>query len=706
MAEAIVQRCRAAKVVAVNETAEDKKVSPPRLFNLTALQREANTRYGMSAQRTLDVAQALYETHKVLSYPRTDATALPEDYLDTVHGLFAVLAQGELAPFATRAIENNFIRLDKRIFDNTKISDHFAIIPTLQRPSALSEDEKRIYDLVARRFIAAFYPHALFKKTIRMTVVGVDTFKSNGSVLAEPGWMEVNGREVSDDFSLTLVAAGELPSVDDIATDAKKTKPPKRFNDATLLAAMESAGKRVDDEELREELKECGLGTPATRAATIEGLLLSTEKKAPYLVRDGKELVPTDKGMKMIAFLIEQNLDRICSPAMTGEWEKRLRLMEKGQYTRPQFMSEIESVTHELIVRLRQQAAASPQVAAAKMAEPCPNCAGEVREEVMFFACGGCTFKAWKVMAKRRISRAEVAQLLGAGKTELLSGFTSAKDKPFKAHLVYNRVENKVDYEFPNSGIPCPDCGKPLIHHSKPASGRRKGYSFFGCSGYPACTASFEDARGKPGNRSEKRKRRHDRARQRAARTPLAQRAGGRAPSGRGLMRPRLGPACRRRPARTGRSGALALAPGAKSVGRRRGGARLPVGGEPWHAGEHGDLLRCRVSGMVRLDLMAGGGCRQRGALVRAVATLAAWPEHRPRRHPGADQRTAPGHHWMGQSAGRCGDPLPAYRLRGSVLAGQRMAGSDHQSLASRAGHGGGRSVRQWLGPVARSAGR
>ncbi|WP_404995449.1 DNA topoisomerase [Cupriavidus pauculus] len=498
-AQAILQRCQCGVVTEIRETAEEKKELPPRLFDLTTLQREANKRFGMTAKRTLDVAQALYETHKVLSYPRTDASALPEDYLETVQGLFGVLSQGEHAQLAQKAIENGYVRFDKRIFDNSKISDHFAIIPTMQRPSALSEDEKRIYDLVVRRFIAAFYPPALFKKAVRLTVIGSDTFKSNGSVLVNPGWMEVNGREASDDKQLAMVAPGELPPVTAMSANEKKTKAPKRFTEDTLLSAMESAGKRVENEELREQLKEKGLGTPATRAATIEGLIGNN-----YLAREGKELIPTEKGMRLIAFLIAQRMEFLCSPAMTAEWEKRLKMMEAGSYTRPVFMAEIQAVVRDIIGRLQEQAANSPQVAAAKLEVPCPNCGGEVREEVPFFACGGCAFKVWKTMSKRRIARAEVSQLMTAGATGLLAGFTSAKEKPFSAHLVYNRVENKVDFKFPDSGFACPDCGKPLIHRSKPSSGKRRGYSFFGCSGYPECDASFEDARGVPGKRAEK----------------------------------------------------------------------------------------------------------------------------------------------------------------------------------------------------------
>nr|WP_280971480.1 DNA topoisomerase [Cupriavidus gilardii]WDE72622.1 DNA topoisomerase III [Cupriavidus gilardii] len=496
----ILQRCKAAAVTNVRETSEEKRELPPRLFDLTSLQREANKRYGMSAKRTLDVAQALYETHKVLSYPRTDSTALPEDYLDTVRGLFDVLAQGDYGQLARKAIDHGFVRHEKRIFDNGKISDHYAIIPTMQPPDALSEDEKRIYDLVVRRFIAAFFPAARFNKTVRLTIVGNDVFKSNGSVLVEPGWMEVNGRDASEEHQLAMVAAGERPSITEIATKAKQTKPPKRFTEDTLLAAMESAGKRVDDEELREQLKAKGLGTPATRAATIEGLISSA-----YLFREGKELIPTEKGLRMIGFLMEQRLDFLCSPAMTGEWEKRLKMVENGGYSRPQFMSEIRAVVEQIIGRLQEQAANSPQVAAAKLDARCPSCGGEIREEALFYACGGCALKVWKIISKRRISRAEATQLLTTGKTQLLAGFVSTKAKPFSAHLVYRAAENKVAFEFPDSGFACPDCGKPLIHRSKPPSGRRRGYSFFGCSGYPECDAAFEDNRGSPGKRAEKR---------------------------------------------------------------------------------------------------------------------------------------------------------------------------------------------------------
>ncbi|MEX3557705.1 MAG: DNA topoisomerase [Burkholderia sp.] len=231
--------------------------------------------------------------------------------------------------------------------------------------------------------------------------------------------MEVNGREATNDKELAFVADGELPAVASVASKANETKPPKRFTEDTLLGVMEAPGKYVDDDDVRDALKARGLGTPATRAAIIEGLLLATEKKAPYLVREGKELHPTDKAMKLIAFLREQGVDELCSPTMTGDWEIRLRQMEQGNYAKAKFMAEINEMVHAIIKRLKDQAAASPQYAASKLDTPCPKCGGEVREEGLFFACGGCDFKVWKKISGRAMSKAEVTHMLSTGKSNL-----------------------------------------------------------------------------------------------------------------------------------------------------------------------------------------------------------------------------------------------------------------------------------------------
>ncbi|MDP2418584.1 MAG: DNA topoisomerase III, partial [Hydrogenophaga sp.] len=313
------------------------------LYDLTSLQREANGRFGFSAKTTLQLAQSLYERHKALTYPRTDSRALPEDYLPTVKQTFEMLADSgmkHLAPHALTALNNGYIRPSKRIFDNSKVSDHFAIIPTLQAPSGLSDAEQKLYDLVVRRFLAVFFPSAEFTVTTRITTVAVPAvpaghhFKTEGKVLVKPGWMAVYGKEAAEDVTdakegdkgqnLVPVRPGETVRTENVEPKGLKTKPPARYSEATLLGAMEGAGKTIDDDELREAMQEKGLGTPATRAATIEGLL--TEK---YIIREGREIIPTAKAFQLMTLLRGLGVEELSKAELTGEWEYKLAQMEK-----------------------------------------------------------------------------------------------------------------------------------------------------------------------------------------------------------------------------------------------------------------------------------------------------------------------------------------------------------------------------------------
>src|SRR5690606_18564517 len=271
----------------VTEEAKPSSQSSPLLYDLTTLQREANSRFGFSAKTTLGLAQALYEKHKVLTYPRTDSRALPEDYIGVVKDTLTMIAEDdlpgplrELGPHARQAISEGSVKPNKRVFDKDKGSDHFAIIPTLQAPRSLTEAEAKLYDMVVKRFIAVFYPSAEFMVTTRITKVPAagkeHHFQTNGKVLVKPGWMAVYGKEASEDGderTLVAVQPGESVLNEDVLVNALKTKPPARYSEATLLSAMEGAGKLIDDEELKAAMTEKGLGTPATRAAIIEGLI-------------------------------------------------------------------------------------------------------------------------------------------------------------------------------------------------------------------------------------------------------------------------------------------------------------------------------------------------------------------------------------------------------------------------------------------------
>ncbi|MBX9794335.1 MAG: DNA topoisomerase III, partial [Burkholderiaceae bacterium] len=274
-AQAIAQAVRQ-QPATVTEEAKPSTQSAPSLYDLTSLQREANSRFGFSAKTTLSIAQALYEKHKVLTYPRTDSKALPEDYLPVVKETMTMLADEELpgplrvlSGHARKALNDGYVKPNKRIFDNAKVSDHFAIIPTLQAPKSLTEIEAKLYDMVVKRFLAVFYPPAEFMVTTRISTVQAAgkafSFQTNGKVMVKPGWLAVYGREAQeDDANLVAVAPGEIVRTENVDVNALKTKPPARYTEATLLSAMEGAGKLIDDDELREAMAEKGLGTPAT----------------------------------------------------------------------------------------------------------------------------------------------------------------------------------------------------------------------------------------------------------------------------------------------------------------------------------------------------------------------------------------------------------------------------------------------------------
>jgi DNA topoisomerase-3 len=382
-AESIVSACRG-KQGAVTEEAKPTTSMAPALFDLTSLQREANARFGFSAKNTLGLAQALYERHKVLTYPRTDSRHLPEDYLPTVLQTLETLAEeNNYQQFASQITKKNWVKPNKRIFDNTKISDHFAIIPTTQAPKNLSEPEQKLYDLVTRRFLAIFFPPAEFQVTTRYTEVSGHQFKTEGKVMTAPGWLAVYGKFVSEEKesesgsangSLVPVVKGEKVQTDKIVANALVTKPPARYSEATLLSAMEGAGKLIDDEGLREAMAGKGLGTPATRAAIIEGLLY--EK---YLLREGREMLPTAKAFQLMTLLRGLGVSELTAPELTGEWEYKLSQIERGKISREEFMREIAQMTQIIVKRAKEYDNDTIPGDYATLVATCPNCGGVVK---------------------------------------------------------------------------------------------------------------------------------------------------------------------------------------------------------------------------------------------------------------------------------------------------------------------------------------
>ena len=450
----------------VTEESKPSTQASQLLYDLTTLQREANSRFGFSAKTTLGLAQALYEKHKVLTYPRTDSRALPEDYLGVVKQTMEMIADEDLpgplkdlAQHARKAVNDGYIKPTKRVFDNAKVSDHFAIIPTLQAPRSLTEAEAKLYDMVVKRFIAVFYPSAEFMVTTRITKVPAagreHHFQTNGKVLVKPGWMAVYGKEAAeegDDAHLVAVQPGESVGNEDVTVTALKTKPPARYTEATLLSAMEGAGKLIDDEELKAAMQEKGLGTPATRAQVIEGLL--TEK---YMLREGRELIPTAKAFQLTTLLRGLGVEDLTKPELTGNWEHQLSEMEKGRLSREAFMDEIAAMTQRIVQKAKEYDRDTIPGDYATLQTPCPNCGGVVKENYRRFTCvghegqaEGCGFSMTKIPAGRSFELHEVEQLLSTHKLGPLEGFRSKAGWPFTAELkmVKDAESNNWKMEF------------------------------------------------------------------------------------------------------------------------------------------------------------------------------------------------------------------------------------------------------------------
>lgn len=499
-AQAIADAVRGQPATVTEESKPTTQASPL-LFDLTSLQREANGKFGFSAKTTLALAQSLYERHKALTYPRTDSRALPEDYVPVAQQTFAMLANSgmrHLEPFAQQAIGAGYVRPNKRIFDNSKVSDHFAIIPTTQAPSGLSEAEQKLYDLVARRFMAVFFPSAEYQVTTRISKIAQHHFKTEGKVLVKPGWLAIYGKEAAAETEdakdgdkgqpLVAVQPGERPLTADATAKGLKTKPPARYSEATLLGAMESAGKQVEDEELRSAMQEKGLGTPATRAAIIEGLL--TEK---YMLREGRELIPTAKAFQLMTLLRGLEVEELCRADLTGEWEYKLAQMEKGQLTREAFMQQIQAMTEKLVKKAKEYDRDTIPGDYATLATPCPNCGGVVKENYRRYACTGangasegCGFSFTKSPAGRTFETAEAEALLRDRRIGPLEGFRSKAGWPFVAEVAIVRDEEagnyKLEFDFGDdkndeesgelvdfSGREslgaCPKCGAPVYEH-------------------------------------------------------------------------------------------------------------------------------------------------------------------------------------------------------------------------------------------------
>lgn len=450
-AEEIRSRCLG-KSGSVTEEKKPVSVIAPLLYDLTSLQRDAANRFGFSARRTLQLAQECYEKHKVLTYPRTDSRFLPDDYVGKVYGTIGSIADdgNDFSPFAKDILDNKRVKPNKRVFDGSKVSDHFAIIPT-GKITELTGDAQKLFDMVMARFLAVFFPPAIFEDTKRTTRIahqgGVeDVFNTTGRVLVEPGWQAVYGRRPGSagKEDLTPVEQGETASVLEIDVKNSMTKPPARYNEATLLAAMEGAGKLVEDDELRAAMSERGLGTPATRAAIIEGLI-----SQEYIARDGRELLATRRGIELVSLLQRIGLETLTSPGMTGEWEYKLKQMEQGRLDRNSFMGGIGDLTRGLVSRIKEFQMEMQQVELPEFEVVCPQCGAKgLKNTQDAVSCRSCKFSIRRTISGRDLSDEELKQLITEGKTPIMTGFTSRFGKPFDAGLMLDEKFH-AKFHFP-----------------------------------------------------------------------------------------------------------------------------------------------------------------------------------------------------------------------------------------------------------------
>jgi DNA topoisomerase-3 len=489
-AEAIVAACRERRGAITLLEKKEQREKAPMLYDLTSLQREANNRYGFSAKRTLAAAQRCYEEHKALTYPRTNSRYLTTDMVAEIKPIAELVgAHAEYRRAAEYVTGLDLLPL-ARVVNDAKVTDHHAIIPTRSehKPEKMGADDKRIYDMVVRRFLGVFHPDAVFENTRVETTVpapdadrtasvpapdgggeGGHVFRTRGKLLLVPGWRGVyevlaadgsakSEEEEDADQQLPRLERGEEVDTIHIASERKETKPPRRYSDASLLGAMETAGKLVEDDELREAMKDSGIGTPATRSAIIERLI-----QVAYLERDARALVATEKGLNVIRLL---NAHPLTSPGLTGSWEHRLGKIERGEDSREGFMSDIAGFADETVRELDQKLK-DVRIPRAKLG-PCPVCGREITENRKGYSCWsredpGCGFVIWKSKAGKQLPVAVARELIKTGYTaNQVTGFRGRSGRNFRARLALRQTEDgkwrvEFDEEWAREGAKPPD---------------------------------------------------------------------------------------------------------------------------------------------------------------------------------------------------------------------------------------------------------
>jgi DNA topoisomerase-3 len=474
-AEAIVAACEGKQGTITKLDKKEQREKAPMLYDLTTLQREANNRYGFSAKRTLGAAQRCYEEHKALTYPRTNSRYLPGDMVPEIKPTAELVGHNsEYTKGAEYVIGLDLLPL-ARVVNDEKVTDHHAIIPTRSEHNLdkMGADDRRIYDMVTRRFLAVFHPEAVFENTRVETTIGEGedghVFRTRGKLLIVPGWRGVYDEVAADarpkgeedeglDQQLPKLEDGETVETNEIAAERKETKPPRRYSDASLLGAMETAGKLVDDEELREAMKESGIGTPATRAAIIERLIT-----VGYVERDARALVATEKGLNVIRLL---DAHMLTSPELTGNWEHRLGKIERGEDSREKFMSDIAGFAQQTVHQL-DETLKDVRIPRAKLG-PCPVCGHEINENRKGYSCWaredpGCGFVIWKAKAGKTLTVPIARELIRTGYTEKqVTGFRGRSGRSFRAHLAMSQTEEgkwrvEFDEDWAKEGAKAPE---------------------------------------------------------------------------------------------------------------------------------------------------------------------------------------------------------------------------------------------------------
>ncbi|MBA2475704.1 MAG: DNA topoisomerase 3 [Actinobacteria bacterium] len=464
----IVQACHGRPGAISKLERKEERERPQLLYDLTSLQRHANTLHGFTARRTLSAAQGLYETHKAITYPRTNSRFLSGDLVEEIRPTAELVGRNPQYAKAAQFVSGLASLPLGRVVNDKKVTDHHAIIPTRaeHQLAKMSEDERRIYDLVARRFLAVFHPEAVYERTRVETTVSERVFRTSGRVLVEAGWKSVYGEEVKaagaqaeddsgGDQLLPRLEQDESVETREVESLAKETQPPRRFTEASLLAAMETAGKDIEEVELREAMKESGIGTPATRAAIIERLLT-----VGYIEREGRALHATEKGVQVVRLLGEHPLT---SPELTGGWEHRLAQIEEGSAGRPEFMSDIVEFTAATVAELDKLQAV--QIERANLG-PCPVCGRDVIENRKGYSCWtkddpGCGFVIWKQKAGKTLPASVVKELMATRKTEkAVTGFRGRSGRSFSAKLKLLQTEEgkwRVDFDEAWANQPPPE---------------------------------------------------------------------------------------------------------------------------------------------------------------------------------------------------------------------------------------------------------